>query len=111
MKFLITFILSIVSIMFNVREIDDAKVSANIREEELILASIETSYATSIMKNSGQLPTLNNIKENLSIDNASWVDDKIKTESGVVCTVKVENSLLKVDCPTKSLDKELKLKD
>lgn len=81
--------------------INDAKESSNKQSASFIIKSVEQSYSMAYALGGGQLPKIEDVKEQFTMDNATWVDNVIKTNDGAVeCTVLTGNdgTEFSVDC-------------
>ena len=84
--------------------INDTKESANKQSALFIVNAVEQSYSMAYALNGGVVPTIEEIKERFTMDNAKWeiVDgnEVIKTSDGnVICNVIKNGNEISVKCP------------
>lgn len=80
--------------------INDTKESANKQSAEFIVNAVEQSYSMAYALNGGVVPTIEQIKERFTMDNAEWTGDEIKTTDGnVTCNVIKSGNEISVKCP------------
>lgn len=90
--------------------ISNASDAALKRSAELIISEVQVAYASALMNSLGDDPTLQDVKNNFSMDNAIWESDKIIYNNEFECSVSVENNLLKVKCLDKELNGQYKVR-
>lgn len=90
--------------------INNANDAALKRSAELIIDEVEYAYTSALMNSLGEDPTLQDVKNNFSMDNAIWKSDKIIYNNEFECSVNVEDGLLKVKCLDIELDGEYRVK-
>ena len=84
--------------------INDSKESSNRVSASYIVNAVEQSYNMAYALNGGVTPTLDQVKERFTMENAEWtvIDDKhqIKTlDDGVKCDVVIKSNEFSVNCP------------
>ena len=79
--------------------IEDSRNSSNEISAGYIVESVEKAYSMAFALNQGAIPTLEQVKEQFNMSNATWGNDnKITTPSGVECNVNVNGTQLSVSC-------------
>ena len=80
--------------------IEDSRNSSNEISAGYIVEALEKSYSMAYALNQGATPTLEQVKEQFSMSNATWgSDNHITTQSGVDCVVTVDGTNLSISCP------------
>lgn len=81
--------------------VNDARDSAAERNVELVISNVELAYSTAYMNNNGQIPTLEQVRNNFKMDGATWTSsDGLKvSQTGVTCEV-TSTTNLSVKCST-----------
>lgn len=79
--------------------INDAKTSSNKQSAAFIINAVEQSYSMAYALGGGALPSIDEVRERFTMDNATWEGTVIKTnDSAVVCNVVTDGDEFAVDC-------------
>lgn len=84
--------------------INDSRESAKERSAELVVNSVELAYNTAYMTSyptgskAGEVPSVDEVKGEFDMNNATWGENKITTTDKAECTVSASNNTLSVDC-------------
>ena len=71
-----------------------------------IISNVEDAYDKASVIG---YPTLDSVKNNFYMQDASWLADQIMSDKGAVCDIKTDNNTLKVVCPGMESEKEMRL--
>ena len=69
-----------------------------------IISNVESAYDKASVNG---MPTLNQVKANFKMDNASWLADQIIADDGLACDIKTDGGMLVVKCPNNTSEKSM----
>lgn len=72
--------------------------SAKQRKAEMIISSVELAYASAVLENGSNSPTLESIKNKFDVQGAEWTDNGIETNLEFTCNVDLTDNNLHVTC-------------
>ena len=72
-----------------------------------VIKNVEDAYDRA---STSGTPTLQQVKSNFKMDNASWLADQIICNEGLACDISVQNKVLVVQCPNLKSEKNMILK-
>ena len=79
--------------------IEDSRQNSNRLSANYIIDTVEKSYSMAYTKKSGLVPTLDEVRAEFNMSNASWTGDTISTTGGEVrCAVTVTSTQFSVAC-------------
>ena len=80
--------------------INDSKESSNKVSASYIINAVEQSYSMAYALNGGVVPTIAEVQDRFTMDNAEWKGEEIKTLDGAVtCNVVKTGNEFAVRCP------------
>lgn len=77
---------------------NDAREEAKQRSALLVIQEVEYAYNMALFENSGEYPTLEQVKSYFELNNATWTSDYVIETEGFNCDIEVVNNNLKVIC-------------
>lgn len=75
-------------------------------ETKDIIDNVESAYDKAY---TGSYPTVERVKSNYSLEGTNWLGSQIISDTGIVCDIRTDNSLLVVDCPSMKSTKEMRI--
>ena len=79
--------------------INDSKESSRKISASYIVNSVEQSYSITYALNGGIVPSLEDVRDHFTMDNAEWKGNEIKTLDGeVICQVSTSGNEFSVKC-------------